>query len=129
MAIDLRTARPAAVSAAQTRLARDRFHDGCEPMRCLPAEPEVALLGFAQAIPHRQAARRGPIRRLQDLFAAPAARGQGVGRALIEAVYALAREPGGARAYRQTRERKAAARRLCDRIARRSGFIVHRHDP
>jgi GNAT superfamily N-acetyltransferase len=63
---------------------------------------------------------------LQDLFTTPAARGQGVGRALIEAVYAKAREAGSPRVYWHTHETNATARRLYDEIAEMSGFLVYR---
>jgi GNAT superfamily N-acetyltransferase len=58
----------------------------------------------------------------------PDARGTGIGRALIEAVYARAKAAGSERVYWQTHETNAIAQRLYDRIAVRSGFIVYRHD-
>jgi len=63
---------------------------------------------------------------LNDLFTSPAARGKGVGRALIEAVYDRARQAGSTRVYWQTHETNAVARRLYDDISVRSGFIVYR---
>lgn len=62
---------------------------------------------------------------LQDLFTAPEARGQGVGRALIHAVHEWARHKGCARLYWQTHESNDAARRLYDQIAQNRGFIVY----
>ncbi len=63
---------------------------------------------------------------LQDLFTAPAARGQGVGRALIEAVADHARALGCARVYWQTKIDNVVARRLYDGITEDSSFIVYR---
>lgn len=60
---------------------------------------------------------------LQDLFTAPAARGRGVGRALIEAVAGEARTAGAARYYWTTQDHNAVARALYDRVARHAGFI------
>ena len=60
---------------------------------------------------------------LQDLFTAPEARGQGVARALIEAVAERAREAGAARYYWNTQDHNATARMLYDRVARHHGFI------
>lgn len=60
---------------------------------------------------------------LQDLFTLPAARGQGVGRALIEAVAEAARAQGATRYYWLTQEDNAVARRLYDQLARYGGFI------
>ena len=60
---------------------------------------------------------------LQDLFTAPEARDQGVGRALIEAVAEAARARGAARYYWLTQEDNLAGRALYDRVARYHGFI------
>jgi GNAT superfamily N-acetyltransferase len=60
---------------------------------------------------------------LQDLFVAPEARGQGIARALIEAVAEAAREGNAARCYWHTQEGNATARALYDRVGRFKGFI------
>jgi GNAT superfamily N-acetyltransferase len=62
---------------------------------------------------------------LQDLFTATDARGQGVGRALIDHVTAWARQRGCSELYWQTSESNARARRLYDQVATNSGFIVY----
>jgi GNAT superfamily N-acetyltransferase len=62
---------------------------------------------------------------LQDLFAAPAQRGRGIGRALIEGVYAKAREAGSKRVYWQTQTSNAVGRALYEKLAKHSGFIVY----
>lgn len=62
---------------------------------------------------------------LQDLFAVPEARGTGVGRALIEAVYAQADAAGCPRVYWMTQEFNATARKLYDRIATLTPFIKY----
>jgi GNAT superfamily N-acetyltransferase len=103
-----------------------RFHDPAEPVHALVAEGEGRLLGLAHYLYHRSTTLLGPICYLQDLYTDEAARGRGVARALIEAVYAAARAAGSARVYWQTHETNAAARRLYDRVAERSGFIVYR---
>ena len=54
-----------------------------------------------------------------------AARGQGVARALIEAVYARAREAGVRSVYWQTHESNTVAMRLYDMMAARFGFVVY----
>jgi len=60
---------------------------------------------------------------LQDLFTARAARGKGVGRALIEAVAKEARTRKCARYYWLTQDSNAVARTLYDKVARHAGFI------
>ncbi|OFE18822.1 GNAT family acetyltransferase [Humibacillus sp. DSM 29435] len=63
---------------------------------------------------------------LQDLFTAPDARGQGVGRALIAEVGEWARVEGCAHVYWQTRNDNEAARGLYDKVATFEGFLVYR---
>jgi GNAT superfamily N-acetyltransferase len=60
---------------------------------------------------------------LQDLFTLPAARGQGVARALIEAVASNARDLGATRYYWLTQEHNAEARALYNKVAKFGGFI------
>jgi GNAT superfamily N-acetyltransferase len=64
---------------------------------------------------------------LEDLFVAPDARGQGVARALIEAVADRARAEGAGRLYWLTQEHNATARALYDRVARYSGFLEYEY--
>ncbi|ACJ00642.1 GNAT family N-acetyltransferase [Rhodospirillum centenum] len=53
---------------------------------------------------------------LEDLYTDPAARGRGVGRALIERLVATGRQAGWRRVYWHTQEDNATARRLYDRV-------------
>lgn len=62
---------------------------------------------------------------LQDLFADPHVRGKGIGRALIEAVYAAADRHGAATVYWMTQEFNSTARRLYDRIGVLTPFIEY----
>lgn len=62
---------------------------------------------------------------LQDLFADPDVRGTGIGRALIEAVYAEADRRDAAGVYWMTQEFNHNARRLYDRIAKQTPFIKY----
>jgi len=108
-----------------TRTTWQRFFDPNEPMFALVAVGGSSLLGLAHYLFHRSTSRIVPTCHLQDLFTLPAARGKGVGRALIEAVYARAREQGLQRVYWQTHESNAAGRRLYDQVAKNEGFIVY----
>jgi GNAT superfamily N-acetyltransferase len=86
------------------------------------AKVDGKLLGIAHYLFHASAwADR--VCYLQDLFVAPEARGQGIARALIEAVAEAAREGNAARCYWHTQERNATARALYDRVGRFRGFI------
>ncbi|WP_199097861.1 GNAT family N-acetyltransferase [Dyella sp. ASV21] len=103
-----------------------RFFDDDEPVHALVAESEGVLLGLAHYLFHRSTTSIALSCYMQDLFTVAAARGRGVGRALIEAVYARAAQAGSPRVYWQTHESNAVAMRLYDRVADRSGFVVYR---
>ncbi|MBM3536381.1 MAG: GNAT family N-acetyltransferase [Alphaproteobacteria bacterium] len=111
-----------------TKITWQRFFDHYEPMHCLVAESGGKLLGLTHYLFHRNTTMIGPTCYLQDLFTASAARGQGIGRALIEAVYERAREAGAPRVYWMTHESNATAMLLYDRVATRSGFLQYRKD-
>ena len=97
-------------------------------MHCLVAQEEGsggALLGLTHCLYHRSMTRIEPVCYLSDLFTREAARGRGVGRLLIEAVYEQARAAGSSRVYWQTHETNAAGRLLYDKVAKHHGFIVY----
>lgn len=60
---------------------------------------------------------------LEDLYVDPSQRGAGVGRLLIEAVYAAADTQGATRTYWTTQEFNYRARALYDTVASRTPFI------
>src|SRR3981081_1935595 len=62
------------------------------------------LLGLTHYLFHRSTTALAPTCYLQDLFTAEAARGKGVGRALINGVYEQARLAVSPRVYWQTHE-------------------------
>ncbi len=62
---------------------------------------------------------------LQDLYVDESLRGTGLGRALIEAVYARADAAGCSKVYWHTQEFNAVGRRLYDRVASLTPFIVY----
>ncbi len=83
------------------------------------------LVGIVHYIFHRSCWTIGPYCYLQDLYADPSVRGLGVGRALIEAVYAAADAQGASSVYWLTQEFNATARRLYDRIGKVTPFIKY----
>ena len=117
---------PTALPREITEMTWSRFFDAYEPVHALVAESGGDLLGLTHYLFHRSTTLIEPICYLQDLFTVQAARGKGVGRALIEGVYQQARLAGSPRVYWQTHETNRAARLLYDRVAEHQGFIVYR---
>jgi GNAT superfamily N-acetyltransferase len=109
-----------------TKLTWLRFFDAYEPVYALVAEKDGQLLGLAHFLFHRSTSLIEPTCYLQDLFTSESARGQGIGKALIEAVYRRAKDGGASRVYWQTHETNSTARILYDKLASNSGFIVYR---
>ena len=64
---------------------------------------------------------------LQDLFVVETARSLGVGRSLIEAVYAKAAERGSPGVFWLTEKTNKQARALYDKVARATSFIEYSH--
>lgn len=109
-----------------TRMTWSRFFDAYEPVHALVAERGDDLLGLTHYIFHRNTTAIAPVCYLQDLFTASAARGAGVGRALIEGVYERAMTAGAARVYWHTHETNKTAQALYNKVAEHSGFVVYR---
>lgn len=103
------------------RLLGDDPHD----YHGLIAEDDGQIVGLAHYLFHRHGWKEENVCYLQDLYARPDARGKGIGRALIEAVYTAAdtaRAPG---VYWLTQDFNAEARRLYDRIGTWTPFIKY----
>ena len=115
-----------AVAPAITAATWGRFFDAYEPLWALVAEREGALVGLVHFLYHRHTNMIAPTCYLEDLFTAETARGRGVGRALIEAVYARAKADGLTRVYWHTHESNETAMRLYNQVAERPGFVMYR---
>ena len=115
-----------ALASEITDMTWARFFDAYEPVHGLVAEAGGELLGLTHYLFHRSTTAIAPVCYLQDLFTVEAARGKGVGRALIESVYQQARLAGSPRVYWQTHQTNLTAMRLYDEVAEHSGFVVYR---
>ena len=115
-----------AVPEAVYRSTFDRFflEGECEP-RCLVAEQDDCLVGIVHYFAHRHCWHEANVCYLQDLFADPAVRGTGVGRALIEAVYEAADRQGWVNVYWLTQSFNETGRRLYDRVGTLTPFIKY----
>lgn len=117
----------ATVDAETTALTFARLTGGVEPMGgFLAADGEGAAIGLVHWIAHRSCWTIGDYCYLQDLYVAPARRGAGVGRRLIEAVVDKARALGCSRVHWLTHATNARAMHLYDQVAERSGFVQYR---
>jgi GNAT superfamily N-acetyltransferase len=117
---------PTALAADITRTTWERFFDAYEPVNALVAESGGQLLGLTHYIFHRSTISIAPNCYLQDLFTNEAARGKGVGRALINGVYERAQLAGSPRVYWLTHETNHTAMELYNKVADHSGFVVYR---
>jgi len=97
--------------------------DDPRDFNCFVAELDGRLVGLTHYLFHRHAWRIEEVCYLQDLYADPEVRGTGIGRALIEAVYAAADKHGAPAVYWLTQDFNTTARQLYDRIAKVSPFI------
>jgi len=104
-----------------TEVSWRRFLDPTEPMFAAVAEVDGKVAGLVHYLYHRTTIGIEDVCYLQDLFTAPDARGIGIGRALIDYVYAAAAKAGLSRVYWQTHEANPA-RKLYDRMATLTPF-------
>ena len=103
-----------------------RAFDVYEPIHILVAEMDGRIVGIVHYLYHRSTSLIEPTCYLQDLFTEEGLRGKGVGRELIQAVYARAREAGASRVYWMTHETNATAMKLYDTVADKTGFLQYR---
>ncbi|MCB6178273.1 GNAT family N-acetyltransferase [Rhodobacter sp. Har01] len=89
----------------------------------LIATVDGQAMGLTHYLFHRHCWKIENVCYLQDLYVAPDARGTGLGRRLIEAVYAAADANGTPAVYWLTQDFNAPARLLYDRIAKVTPFI------
>lgn len=91
----------------------------------LVAELNGELVGLTHYLFHRHGWSEANTCYLQDLYADPAVRGQGIGRKLIEGVYAAADTAGVPSVYWLTQDFNTQARKLYDRIGVKTPFIKY----
>ncbi|MFF7109401.1 GNAT family N-acetyltransferase [Pseudomonas sichuanensis] len=113
---------PEAVSASTWQ----RLLDGHEPTHSALAWVDGKAVGMVNFIYHRSNWSIEPSCYLQDLYVDSAVRGLGIGRQLIEHVYATAKADGCAKVHWLTHETNATAISLYEQVAERPGFIQFR---
>lgn len=103
-----------------------RLMDPASPVKMRLAVVDGVPVGFAIHLHHPSTWVLGEDCYLEDLFLTPAARGQGIGRALIDDLIALARAKGWHRLYWHTDEDNTTARKLYDTYVQTDGHVRYR---
>jgi GNAT superfamily N-acetyltransferase len=114
-----------ALDEAITCQTWDRFFVASDPVKAFVAELDGQIVGLVHLVYHPSTTRQSDVCYLQDLFTSPTARGRGVGRRLIERVYAEAQSKGCSRVYWTTFEDNGRARALYDQVAQYNGAIMY----
>lgn len=111
-----------------TATSFSRFLDEKSPIQCavaVPASNAEELLGFVTWYPHPSTATVEDIVYLNDLFVDPSSRNGGVGRKLIEHVYAEADKAGTGHVYWHTQFFNHRAQLLYTKVAKRTDFVMY----
>ena len=114
------------LAAAVTDHTWARVLDPASPLTARLAFSGEEMLGFALHHHHASTWILGEDCYLEDLYVAEAARGRGVGRALIDDLKTLAKARGWNRLYWHTDERNTRARALYDSYAPYDGHVRYR---
>lgn len=110
-----------------TELTWQRLLDPAHPFQGLAAvDGQGHIAGIVHFHVHASTWSRDGYCYLEDLFVDPACRGQGVGRALIEAVYRAADEQGAERVYWHTQTTNERAQNLYHQVAELTPFVQFR---
>lgn len=114
------------VSVEVTLATWKRLLEPTKPMYLMLAEYDEKIVGFAHVIEHPSSWTVNNYGYLQDLFVAEEYRGYGIGKVLIEKVYAMAEFEGWSRVHWLTQDNNIQAKGLYDKLAEKSGFIQYR---
>ena len=107
-----------------TRHTWARIHDPAVPMHAIVAVDVTAgVVGIANYLLHESTSHLTPVCYLEDLYVDPAIRARGVGRALIDWLWAETQTRNWSSLYWHTRETNYRARALYDTFTPHSGFL------
>ena len=114
------------ISIVQTELTWKRLINNELKMFGFVAENEEGVIGFTHCLFRPSTWTETDYCYLEDLFVDPLIRGKGVGRALMDKVFELAREKKSKRVYWTTQEFNKTARVLYDSITPVSEYVQYR---
>lgn len=116
------------LSDEQTELSWNRLLHSQEGLNALVAVSGDDLVGMAHFYWTPSTWTEQKDLYLEDLFVAPTVRKHGVGEALIRRLSEIATQAGGKKIHWQTHVDNTVARKLYDRIAKQSEFIVYEQE-
>ena len=99
--------------------------DARDDVFALVAETEAGVIGFVNCVAHPNTWNDRPICYLEDLYVDPDHRGNGAGRALMEAVIERAKSVGWGRVYWRTHAGNADAHVLYEKLTPKSDWVVY----
>lgn len=102
-----------------------RLKETTEPIGAFAADDGKSIVGFVHYIFHRSTWMVADTCYLQDLFVQATSRRRGAARKLIDAVYAEADRKGAGQVYWLTHQSNDNGRRLYDKVAVNSGFVLY----
>lgn len=118
------------LSAEVTETSWNRLVNQQEGFKAIVAVDEDGQLqGLCHFIYHYATWSVGPRCYLEDLFVSVNVRGKGIGKSLIEAVYADAEATGASKVYWHTNEDNARARRLYDYVGVLTPYVKYEGPP
>ena len=109
----------------QTELTWTRLLDKDFGIQALVAEVDGIVVGLAHYSFTISSWSVNPDLYLEDLFVSPAARGAGIGKALIVAIEEQARLIGSKKVWWQTHKDNQTARHLYNSVAELSEFVIY----
>lgn len=115
----------AAVAPQVTSWTWQRILDPSSPVIGRVAEQDGTVAGFTVSVLHEATWFPTPVCYLEDLFVAPASRGDGIGRQLVQDLVGLTQARGWSCLYWHTHEHNPA-RRLYDEFTKADGFVRYR---
>jgi GNAT superfamily N-acetyltransferase len=114
------------ISPEQTELTWKRLINNEQKMFGFVAESEEGVIGFTHCLFRPSTWTETDYCYLEDLFVNPNIRGKGIGRALMNKVFELAKVKNSKRVYWTTQEFNKTARVLYDSITPVSEFVQYR---
>ena len=114
------------ISPEQTELTWKRLINHELKMFGFVAESDEGVIGFTHCLFRPSTWTETDYCYLEDLFVDPNIRGNGIGRALMNKVFELAKEKNSKRVYWTTQEFNKTARVLYDSITPVSEFVQYR---